>query len=118
MKASVVGRFEPTFMFHMIRDNFPLLILDRNCSELGLSIAVDPAAVTIDSMKATRGLMPHAGAKTADVFGEWAQALNQILHRVVLVVRDLDRILSDVVAESGQRALQRLQFKQAGAPGA
>ena len=115
MKASAVGRFEPTFMFHMIRDNFPLLILDRNCSELGLSIAVEPAAVTIDSMTATRGLTPHAGVTNADEFGEWAQALNQFLHRVALIVHDLDRILSDVMAESGQRVLQRLQFKQAGA---
>ena len=260
MKTSAVGRFEQSFMFHMIRDFFLLLvavtaielairyaallyefgqneparvdraaaqlandvksimlnsggptaaqtvypILDRNYSDLGLSIAVEPSAVTVESMKATRGmdpqglkprwaagahqqaavalqaeqfclnchikaqvgevlgtvtvrsylarkeavwwqevrltagalslkilahtfllflllkvrmepllalrstvaglskgvldLSPRAGVKTADEFGELAQDLNQFLDRVVLIVHDLDRILSEVVA--------------------
>ena len=105
-------------MFHMIRDCFPLLVLDRNYSDLGLSIAVEPAAVTIESMKATGGLTPRAGAKTADEFGALTQDLNQFLDRVSLTVPDLDRILNEVVAESGQRVLLRLQFNQADVPSA
>jgi HAMP domain len=260
MNTSRIGRFEQSFMFHMIRDFFLLLlavtaielairyavlsyefrsneparveraavqlandvksimlnsggptaaqtvypILDRNYSDLGLSIAVEPSAVTVESMKATRGmdpqglkprwaagahqqatvtmqaeqfclgchvkaqvgevlgtvtvrsylarkeavwwqevrltagalslkilahtfllflllkvrmepllalrttvaglskgvmdLRPRAGVKTEDEFGELAQDLNHFLDRVVLIVHDLDKILSEVVA--------------------
>lgn len=260
MKASASGRFEQSFMFHMIRDFFLLLvavtaielairyaallyefrtaeparvdraaaqlagdvksimlnaggptaartvypILDRNYSDLGLQIAVEPSAVTIESMKATRGmdaqglqprwqagahqqatvalqaeqfclgchvkasvgevlgtvtvrsyvarkeavwwqdvrlaagalslkmlvhtivlflllkvrmepllslrstvaglakgvmdLSPRAGVKSEDEFGELARDLNHFLDRVVLIVHDLDKILSEVVA--------------------
>ena len=133
MKASEVGRFEQSFMFHMIRDFFLLLvvvvvvvtaielairyaallyefrqneparvdraaaqlandvksimlnsggptavqtvypILDRNYSDLGLSIAVEPAAVTIESMKATRGMAPQ-GLKPRWTAGAHQQA--------------------------------------------
>ena len=112
MKTGSIGRFEQSFVFHMIRDFFLLLlavagvelgirygalvydfrhaeparvdraasqlandvksimlnsggptaaqtvypILNRNYDDLGLSIAVEPAEVTIESMKATRGM--------------------------------------------------------------
>lgn len=112
MKASGSSRFEQSFMFHMIRDFFLLLvavavielgiryavllyefrtseparvdlaatqlandvksimlnsggptaaqtvypILDRNFDDLGLSIAVQPSEVTIESMKSSRGM--------------------------------------------------------------
>ena len=105
-------------MFHMIRDFLLLLVSDRNHSDLGVSIAMEPAAVTIESVNATRGLTPHAGAKTADECGELAQGLSQFPDRMVRIVHDLGRILREVVAESGQRVLQRLQFKQANAPSA
>ena len=48
--------------------------------------------------KGVMDLSPRAGVKTADEFGELAQDLNQFLDRVVLIVHDLDRILSEVVA--------------------
>lgn len=260
MKASGSSRFEQSFMFHMIRDFFLLLvavavielgiryavllydfrtseparvdraatqlandvksimlnsggptaaqtvypILDRNFDDLGLSIAVQPSDVTIDSMKSSRGmdaqglqprwpdgahqqaavsltaeqfclgchvkarvgdvlgtvtvrsylarkeavwwqevrltagalslkilvhtivlllllrvrmepllalrstvaalakgvmdLSPRAGVKTEDEFGELAQDLNHFLDRIALIVHDLDKILSEVVA--------------------
>lgn len=112
MKTGSIGRFEQSFVFHMIRDFFLLLlavagvelairygalvhdfrsaeparvdraatqlandvksimlnsggataaqtvypILNRNYDDLGLSIAVEPAEVTIESMKASRGM--------------------------------------------------------------
>lgn len=112
MKASGSSRFEQSFMFHMIRDFFLLLvavavielgiryavllyefrtseparvdraatqlandvksimlnsggptaaqtvypILDRNFDDLGLSIAVQPSEVTVESMKSSRGM--------------------------------------------------------------
>ncbi len=115
MKASGIGRFELSFMFHMIRDFFLLLvvvagvelgiryavvlyefrhseparvdqaatqlandiksimlnsggptaaqtvypILNRNYDDLGLSIAVQPSEVTVESMKASRGFDPQ-----------------------------------------------------------
>ena len=260
MGASFSSRFEQSFMFHMIRDFFLLLvvvaivelgiryavllydfrtaepqrveraatqlgndiksimhnsggptaaqtvypILDRNYADLGLAIAVQPSAVTIESMKTTRGmdaqglqprwpegahqqasvslkaeqfclgchvkasvgevlgtvtvrsylarkeavwwqevrltagalslkilvhtivlllllkvrmapllalrstvaalakgvmdLSPRAGVKTEDEFGELAQDLNHFLDRIVLIVHDLDKILSEVVS--------------------
>lgn len=48
-----------------------------------------------------RGVMdlsPRAAVKTQDEFGELAQDLNHFLDRVALIVRDLDKILSEVVA--------------------
>ena len=48
-------------------------ILDRNYSDLGLSIAVEPAAVTIESMKATRGMAPQ-GLKPRWAAGAHQQA--------------------------------------------
>ena len=48
-----------------------------------------------------RGVMdlsPRAMANTADEFGELAQDLNHFLDRVTLIVSDLDKILSEVVA--------------------
>lgn len=48
-----------------------------------------------------RGVMdlsPRAAVKTSDEFGELAQDLNHFLDRIGAVVRDLDRILSEVVA--------------------
>ena len=48
--------------------------------------------------KGVMNLTPRAGVKAADEFGELAQDLNQFLDRVVLIVHDLDRILSEVVA--------------------
>jgi methyl-accepting chemotaxis protein len=48
-----------------------------------------------------RGVMdlsPRAVANTADEFGELAQDLNHFLDRVALIVSDLDKILSEVVA--------------------
>lgn len=115
MTASATGRFEQSFVFHMIRDFFLLLlavaavelglryaallhdfrsaeparvnraaeqlandiksimlnsggplaaqtvypILNRNYDDLGLSIAVAPSAVTVESMKATRNMDPQ-----------------------------------------------------------
>ena len=112
MKTGSIGRFEQSFVFHMIRDFFLILIavagvemgirygalvydfrhaeparvdraasqlandirsimlnsarprpllpyrqlLNRNYDDLGLSIAVEPAEVTIESMKASRGM--------------------------------------------------------------
>ena len=48
-----------------------------------------------------RGVMdlsPRAAVKTEDEFGELAQDLNHFLDRIAQIVRDLDRILSEVVA--------------------
>jgi methyl-accepting chemotaxis protein len=48
-----------------------------------------------------RGVMdlsPRAAVNTADEFGELADDLNHFLDRVTLIVSDLDRILSEVVA--------------------
>ena len=47
-----------------------------------------------------RGVMdlsPRAGVKSQDEFGELAQDLNHFLDRITQIVRDLDRILSEVV---------------------
>jgi methyl-accepting chemotaxis protein len=47
-----------------------------------------------------RGVMdlsPRAAVKTQDEFGELAQDLNHFLDRITLIVRDLDKILSEVV---------------------
>jgi methyl-accepting chemotaxis protein len=130
MSQAGSGRFEQSFMFHMIRDFFLLLlavagiemairyaalrwdfsraeparvdraaqqlandvksimlnaggptaaqtvypILDRNYDGLGLSIAVLPAAVTIDSMKATRN-MDAKGLPARWPSGEHQQAV-------------------------------------------
>ena len=43
-------------------------------------------------------LSPRAAVKSSDEFGELAQDLNHFLDRIAAVVRDLDRILSEVVA--------------------
>jgi methyl-accepting chemotaxis protein len=43
-------------------------------------------------------LSPRAASHTQDEFGELAQDLNHFLDRITLVVRDLDTILSEVVA--------------------
>ena len=115
MKTVGLGGFEQSFMFHMIRDFFLLLIavaalelgiryaallydfrtseatrvdraasqlandvksimlnsggptaaqtvypiLNRNYADLGLSIAVEPSEITVESMKATRGMDPQ-----------------------------------------------------------
>ncbi len=48
--------------------------------------------------KGVMNLSPRAGVKTADEFGELAQDLNHFLDRITLVVGDLDKILSEVVA--------------------
>ena len=48
-----------------------------------------------------RGVMdlsPRAAVNTQDEFGELAQDLNHFLDRIALIVRDLDKILSEVVA--------------------
>lgn len=48
-----------------------------------------------------RGVMnlsPRAGVKSHDEFGELAEDLNHFLDRITQIVRDLDRILSEVVA--------------------
>ena len=48
-----------------------------------------------------RGVMdlsPRAGVKSQDEFGELAQDLNHFLDRIAGIVKDLDRILSEVVA--------------------
>ena len=47
--------------------------------------------------KGVMDLSPRAGVKTADEFGELAQDLNHFLDRIALIVRDLDKILSEVV---------------------
>ena len=48
--------------------------------------------------KGVMDLSPRAGVRTHDEFGELAQDLNHFLDRITLVVRDLDTILSEVVA--------------------
>ena len=48
--------------------------------------------------KGVMDLSPRAAVKTQDEFGELAQDLNHFLDRISLIVRDLDRILSKVVA--------------------
>jgi methyl-accepting chemotaxis protein len=48
--------------------------------------------------KGVMDLRPRAGVNTADEFGELAQDLNHFLDRITLVVGDLDKILSEVVA--------------------
>jgi HAMP domain-containing protein len=48
--------------------------------------------------KGVMDLSPRAGVKTADEFGELAQDLNHFLDRIALIVRDLDKILSEVVS--------------------
>jgi hypothetical protein len=52
--------------------------------------------------KGVMDLSPRAGVKTADEFGELAQDLNHFLDRIAVVVADLDRILSEVVAVGGR----------------
>jgi methyl-accepting chemotaxis protein len=63
-----------------------------------------------------RGVMdlsPRAVAKSADEFGELAQDLNHFLDRVTLIVSDLDKILSEVVAVGARLgALNRHLEKQ------
>jgi HAMP domain-containing protein len=48
--------------------------------------------------KGVMDLSPRAAVNTADEFGELAQDLNHFLERIGVVVHDLDRILSEVVA--------------------
>lgn len=48
--------------------------------------------------KGVMDLSPRARVKTEDEFGELAQDLNHFLDRITLVVRDLDKILSEVIA--------------------
>lgn len=48
--------------------------------------------------KGVMDLSPRADVRTEDEFGELAQDLNHFLDRIAGVVRDLDRILSEVVA--------------------
>jgi methyl-accepting chemotaxis protein len=48
--------------------------------------------------KGVMDLSPRAAVKTQDEFGELAQDLNHFLDRIALIVRDLDKILSEVVA--------------------
>ena len=48
--------------------------------------------------KGVMDLSPRADVKTQDEFGALAEDLNHFLDRISLVVRDLDKILSEVVA--------------------
>ena len=48
--------------------------------------------------KGVMDLSPRAAVRSEDEFGELAQDLNHFLDRIVVVVHDLDRILSEVVA--------------------
>ncbi len=48
--------------------------------------------------KGVMDLSPRARVKTEDEFGELAEDLNHFLDRISLVVHDLDKILSEVVA--------------------
>jgi methyl-accepting chemotaxis protein len=48
--------------------------------------------------KGVMDLSPRAAVRTQDEFGELAQDLNHFLDRIALIVRDLDKILSEVVA--------------------
>ncbi len=48
--------------------------------------------------KGVMDLSPRASIKSDDEFGELAQDLNHFLDRITLVVKDLDRILSEVVS--------------------
>jgi methyl-accepting chemotaxis protein len=48
--------------------------------------------------KGVMNLAPRAGVKSADEFGELAQDLNHFLDRITLIVRDLDKILGEVVS--------------------
>lgn len=48
--------------------------------------------------KGVMDLSPRAAANSADEFGELAQDLNHFLDRIVVIVRDLDLILGEVVA--------------------
>jgi len=48
--------------------------------------------------KGVMDLSPRAAVNSADEFGELAQDLNHFLDRIVVIVRDLDLILGEVVA--------------------
>lgn len=48
--------------------------------------------------KGVMDLSPRAAVKTADEFGELAEDLNHFLDRIGVIVNDLNRILSEVVA--------------------
>jgi methyl-accepting chemotaxis protein len=48
--------------------------------------------------KGVMDLSPRAGVKSEDEFGELALDLNHFLDRITLVVHDLDKVLSEVVA--------------------
>jgi methyl-accepting chemotaxis protein len=48
--------------------------------------------------KGVMNLSPRAAVKTADEFGELAQDLNHFLDRITEIVRDLDKILGEVVS--------------------
>ncbi len=52
--------------------------------------------------KGVMDLSPRASTSSDDEFGELAQDLNHFLDRIALVVHDLDRILSEVVAVGGR----------------
>ncbi len=52
--------------------------------------------------KGVMDLSPRARVKSGDEFGELALDLNHFLDRIGLVVRDLDKILSEVVAVGGR----------------
>lgn len=48
--------------------------------------------------KGVMDLSPRAAVRSEDEFGELAQDLNHFLDRIVVIVHDLDKILSEVVA--------------------
>jgi methyl-accepting chemotaxis protein len=48
--------------------------------------------------KGVMDLSPRTAVNTQDEFGELAQDLNHFLDRITLIVRDLDKILSEVVS--------------------
>ena len=79
-----------------------LLLLLKVRMEPLLSLRTTVAALA----KGVMDLSPRASVKTEDEFGELAQDLNHFLDRISLIVHDLDKILSEVVARAragGQR---------------
>lgn len=67
-----------------------------------LKVRMEPMLSLRDTVaglaKGVMDLSPRARVKTEDEFGELAQDLNHFLDRITLVVRDLDKILSEVIA--------------------
>lgn len=84
--------------FNIVVHTIVLFLLLKVRMEPLLSLRTTVAALA----KGLMDLSPRARVKSDDEFGELALDLNHFLDRIALVVHDLDRILSEVVAVGGR----------------